>query len=65
MTLYGDVVMALSIVLRIKRTMNDAEIDEVISDVRARKAPAIELARRAGCKMRELSARAFLAKSPE
>jgi hypothetical protein len=58
---YGDVVMALSIVLRIKRTMNGAEIDELISDVQARKARAIELARRADCKRRELSARAFLA----
>jgi hypothetical protein len=58
---YGDVVMTLSIVLRIRRTMNGAEIDELISDVQARKARAIELARRADCKRRELSARAFLA----
>jgi hypothetical protein len=56
---YGDVVMALSIVLRIKRTMNGAEIDELIADVQARKARAIELARRADWKRRELSARAF------
>jgi hypothetical protein len=34
---FGDVVMALSIVLRIKRTLNGAEIDELISDVQARK----------------------------
>ena len=40
---FGDVVMALSIVLRIKRTLNGAEIDELISDVQA-KAQAIELA---------------------
>ena len=58
---YGDVVMALSIVLRIKRTLNGAEIDELISDVQTRKARAIELARRADCKRRELSARTFLA----
>ena len=58
---YGDVVMALSIVLRIKRTMNGAEIDELIADVQASKAQAIERARRADCKRRELSARAFLA----
>jgi hypothetical protein len=58
---YGDVVMALSTVLRIRRTINGAEIDELISDVQARKARAIELARRADCKRRECSARAFLA----
>jgi hypothetical protein len=58
---YGDVVMALSTVLRIKWTMNGAEIDELISDVQTRKARAIELARRADWKRRELSARAFLA----
>ena len=43
---YGDVVMALSIVLRIKRTLNGAEIDELISDVQARKAQAAEHRRR-------------------
>ena len=41
--------------------MNGAEIDELISDVQTRKARAIELARRADWKRRELSARAFLA----
>lgn len=35
--------MALSIVLRIKRTMNGTEIHELLSDVQARKARAIEL----------------------
>jgi hypothetical protein len=58
---YGDVVIALSVVLRIKRTMNGAEIDELISDVQTRKARAVELARRADWKRRELSARAFQA----
>jgi hypothetical protein len=58
---FGDVVMALSIVLRIKRTLNGAEIDELISDVQARKAQAIELARRADWHRRELSARRFQA----
>jgi hypothetical protein len=58
--LFGDVVMALSIVLRIKRTLNGAEIDELISDVQA-KAQAIELARRADWHRRELSARRFQA----
>ena len=54
-------VIALSVVLRIKRTLSGAEIDELIVDLRTRKARAIELARRADCKRRELSARAFLA----
>ena len=58
---FGDVVMALSIVLRIKRTLNGVEIDELISDVQARKARAIELARRADWHRRELSARRFQA----
>ena len=58
---FGDVVMALSIVLRIKRTLNGAEIDELISDVQARKTRAIELARRADWHRRELSARRFQA----
>jgi hypothetical protein len=58
---YGALVIALSGVLRIKRTMNGTEIDELIADVQARKARAIELARRADCKRRELSARTFLA----
>ena len=43
---YRDVVMALSIFLRIKRTLDGAEIDNLISDVQARKAQAIEHARR-------------------
>jgi hypothetical protein len=44
---YGDVVMALSIVLRIKRTLDGVEIDTIISDVEARK--ALERQRRADC----------------
>jgi hypothetical protein len=55
--------MVLSTVLRIRRTMNGTEIDQLISDVLARKARAIELARRADCKRRELSARTFLAET--
>ena len=43
---YGDVVIALSTVLRIKRTLDGAEIDALISDVQARKALAIERTRR-------------------
>jgi hypothetical protein len=43
---YGDVVMTLFIVLRIKRTLDGAEIDKIISDVQARKGLAIEHVRR-------------------
>jgi hypothetical protein len=39
---YGDVVIALSVVLRIARTLDGAEIDKLISDVEARKAVAVE-----------------------
>jgi hypothetical protein len=44
---YGEVLMTLSIVLRIKRTLEGPEIDEIISDVQARKALAMERQRRA------------------
>src|SRR3984885_7524839 len=43
---YGDVVMTLSIVLRIKRTLDGAEFDKIISDVQAQKALAVERGRR-------------------
>jgi hypothetical protein len=43
---YGDVVMTLSIVLRIKRTLDGAEIDNIISDLQARKARVVERGRR-------------------
>lgn len=43
-----------STVLRIKRTLNGAEIDKIISDVEARKASAIEHRRRADRRRREL-----------
>jgi hypothetical protein len=39
---YGDVVMTLSIVLRIKRTLDSDEIDKIISDLQALKEQAIE-----------------------
>ena len=55
--------MVLPTVLRIRRTMNGTEVDQLISDVLARKARAIELTRRADCKRRELSARIFLAET--
>jgi hypothetical protein len=40
------VIMSLSIVLRIKRTLDGAEIDKIISDVQARTALAVERGRR-------------------
>jgi hypothetical protein len=40
------VIMSLSIVLRIRRTLDGAEIDKIISDVQARKALAAERGRR-------------------
>jgi hypothetical protein len=40
------IIMTLSIVLRIKRTLDGAEIDGIISDVQARKALAVERGRR-------------------
>jgi hypothetical protein len=43
---YGDVVMTLSIVLRIKRTLDGVEIDKIIADVQAQKALAVERVRR-------------------
>jgi hypothetical protein len=43
---HGDVVMVLFTVLRIKRTLDGAEIDELISDIQTRKALAAEHRRR-------------------
>lgn len=43
---YGDVVIVLSTVLRIKRTLDGVEIDQIILVVEARKALAVERARR-------------------
>jgi hypothetical protein len=56
---YGDVVMTLSIVLRIKRTLDSDEIDKIIADLQARKAQAIEHRRRADWRERELAAASF------
>jgi hypothetical protein len=53
---YGDVLMTLSIVLRIKRTLDGAEIDKIIADLQAQKAQAIEYRRRADWRKRELAA---------
>jgi hypothetical protein len=44
---YGRVVIVLSVVLRIKRTLDGAEIDKIILDVEAHKALAMEHHRRA------------------
>jgi hypothetical protein len=51
----------VSDVLRIKRTRDGAEIDEIIADVEARKAMAIEHWRRDAWRKRELAASSFLA----
>jgi hypothetical protein len=59
---YGDVVIALSVVLRIARTLDGAEIDRIISDVEARKAVAVEHRRRADWRKRESAAASFPAK---
>jgi hypothetical protein len=56
---YGDVVIALSVVLRIARTLDSAGIDKLIADVQARKALAGELRRRADWHKRELAAIGF------
>jgi hypothetical protein len=64
---YGDVVMVLSIVLRIKRALEGPEIDKIISDVQARKAVAIEGERRKQWQLTVKNSRAFLealARSP-
>jgi len=56
---YGDVVIALSTVLRIKRTLDGAEIDALIFDLQARKAAAVEGQRRTDWRNRELAAKRF------
>jgi hypothetical protein len=43
---YGDVVMVLSTVLRIARTLDGPEIDKIISDLQTRKGLALEDVRR-------------------
>ena len=45
---YGDIVIVLSTVLRIKRTLDGAEIDALIFDLQARMALAAEHRRRKG-----------------
>lgn len=58
---YGDVVIVLSTVLRIKRTLDGAEIDRIIWDVETRKALAIEHRRRAEWRKAEVEAERFRA----
>lgn len=58
---YGDVVMVVSIVLRIKRTLDGAEIDKIIWDVEAQKALAVERRRRVDWRKSELAATRFRA----
>jgi hypothetical protein len=53
----------LSIVLRIKRTLDGAEIDKIVSDVEAGRALAIERRRRAEWRKAELSASRFRAQN--
>lgn len=58
---YGDLVMVVSTVLRIRRTLDGAEIDRVILDVETRKALAIEHRRRAEWRKAEVEAERFRA----
>ena len=57
----GDVLSALSTVLRIKRTLDGREIDQIILDVETCKALAIEHKRRADWRKGELAAARFRA----
>ena len=56
---YGDLLIGLSTVLRIKRTLDGAEIDEIISDVLVRNTAAVERRRREDWRIREMSAKVF------
>jgi hypothetical protein len=58
---HGDSVIALSTVLRIKRTLDGTAIDRLISELQARKALAIECLRRADWRKRGLSDDRFAA----
>ncbi|WP_439400290.1 hypothetical protein ACRQ5Q_42810 (plasmid) [Bradyrhizobium sp. PMVTL-01] len=58
---YGDLLIVLSSSLRIKRTLDGSEIDEIISDVVTRKAMAIERKRRTHWRKREDEATSFRA----
>ncbi|MDA9427124.1 hypothetical protein XH97_34155 [Bradyrhizobium sp. CCBAU 53380] len=58
---YGDVVIALSTVLRIKRTLAGAEIDRIIWDMETRKALGAEHRRRDEWRKIEMGASWFRA----
>jgi hypothetical protein len=58
---YGDLLIVLSTVLRIKRTLNGAEIDKIIWEFEAQKALAIERQRRADWRECQLAASRFRA----
>jgi hypothetical protein len=58
---YGDLVIVLSTLLRIRRTLDGAEIDKIIWDFEANKALAIERRRRADWRKGELAASRFRA----
>ncbi|UPK34395.1 hypothetical protein IVB18_40815 [Bradyrhizobium sp. 186] len=58
---YGDLMMVLSTVLRIKRMLDAVEIDEIILDVETQKALAMEHRRRAEWRKSELEAARFRA----
>jgi hypothetical protein len=58
---YGDLLIVLSTLLRIKRTLDGAEIDKIIWEFEAQKALAAERRRRADWRKRELAASRFRA----
>lgn len=58
---YGDVVIVLATILRIKRTLDGAEIDEIIRGLEAQKALAAEHRRRSVWKQAEVAADWFRA----
>ncbi|WP_439370834.1 hypothetical protein [Bradyrhizobium sp. DASA03120] len=58
---YGDLVMVLATILRIKRTLSGAEIDRIILEFEANKALAIERRRRKEWRKAELAASRFRA----
>jgi hypothetical protein len=58
---YGDVVIVLSTVLRIKRTLKGREMDQIILEMETRKALAVEHKRRADWRKSELAAARFRA----
>jgi hypothetical protein len=58
---YGDLLIVLSTLLRIRRTLDGAEIDRIIWEFEAQKALAIERQRRADWRECQLAASRFRA----